>query len=269
MTSIASAAVLAATLAAAPALAAPVLPAFDPGAFTPGRAIDNPYFPVLPGPARAYQGTDEDGLTERSVVSFAGPGRTLLGVETTALRDRETLDGVLFEETLDYYAQDDAGNVWYMGEDTTNYRYDADGNFVGTDTASAWLAGENGAEPGYVMPGEPVVGLAYYQEFAAADAALDAAEIFALGRTVEVAGVIYEDVLVTLEGTELEPDLRELKSYAPGIGLILVEEDLDEDLADPALRLELTDTVAPVPLPGALPMLLAGLGALALWRRGA
>ena len=265
----AAAPALASLVLALPAAAAPVLPAFDPAAFAPGTAIDNPYFPVLPGQSLAYGGTDADGVTERSVQSYAGAGKTLLGIPTTAVRDRETQDGVLVEETLDYYAQDLAGNVWYFGEDTTNYRYDEEGDFLGTDTDSAWLAGQNGAEPGYIMPSDPEVGFNYYQEFARADEALDQATIFALGQSVTIGLRAFEDVLVTFETTELEPDAAELKYYAPGLGQILVEEDVDQAFQNPELSLELVaiggPEVAPIPLPAGQPLLagaLAGLAAL-------
>ena len=56
----------------------------------------------------------------------------------------------------------------------------------------------------------------------------------------------YNNVLKVLETSELIPDLREFKYYAPGQGLILLEEGLSADLSNPTGRLEL---VSEVPLP--------------------
>ncbi len=131
---------------------------------------------------------------------------------------------------------------------------------------SAWLAGANGALPGLAMPAAPGLGDAYYQEFAEADGALDAAMVAALGGSLDLGWGSFDDVLVTLETTALEPDAREFKSYAPGVGLIRVEEGLSPDLTDPELTVGL---LAPVPLPAALPLLLAGLAGLGLLRRRA
>jgi hypothetical protein len=246
-----------------PGSAAPILPDFGLATFLTGTPIDNPYFPVVPGPARAYQGENDDGV-EGFKLTFGGPGKVLLGVETTTLLDRATEDGVLVEETFDYYAQDTDGNVWYMGEDVINYRYDDDGNFLGTDSESAWLAGENGALPGFIMPAVLTVGANYYQEFAADDDALDQATIIALGATVDLGWKIFDDVLVTLETSELDLDAREFKYFAPSFGLIRAEEGLSPDLTDPEL---VVDLLAPVPLPAALPLLLASLAGFGLVRR--
>ncbi len=259
-------AALAALALAAPAAAAPVSPDFDAAVFEPGAAIDNPYFPVRPDAVSAYEGTDDDGATERAVQSTVGAGPELLGVRTTSVRDRVTVDGVVVEDTFDYFAQDAAGAVWYFGEDVTNYRYDAEGTLMGTDTASAWLSGENGARPGTIMPADPEVGFGYYQEFAEADEALDQGTIFATGQTVTIGLGTYDDVLAIIETNPFEPDLRELKYYAPGQGLILAEEDLDEGFSNPGLRLELVE-VAPVPLPAGLPLLGGALAGLAALRR--
>lgn len=256
------------TLLAPPALASPVLPDFGAATFVDGAPIDNTWFPIVPGLRLIYEGAGEDDgepFTQRSIQRPAGRGPTLLGVQTSAVLDREMVNGVTIEETLDYYAQDTTGNVWYLGEKVKNYRYDDDGNFLGTDSASAWLSGVNGALPGVIMPASPFVGYNYYQEYAPADDALDQATIWALGGDVDG----YSNVLVTFETTELDPDAREFKYYAPGLGLFRVDEDLDEEFADPELIVRLT-SVAPVPLPAALPLLaaaLAGLVAAARRRR--
>ncbi len=75
-------------------------------------------------------------------------------------------EGVLVEDTFDWYAQDTAGNVWYLGELATNYEYDNKGNFIGTNNDGSWEAGVDGALPGYAIEANPQVGDNYFQEFA-------------------------------------------------------------------------------------------------------
>ena len=52
---------------------------------------------------------------------------------------------------VDYYAQDQAGNVWYLGEDVINYRYDDEGVFTGVDDAGSFRAGVDGALGGELL----------------------------------------------------------------------------------------------------------------------
>ena len=245
------------TLAAAPpARAAPVLPDFSPDDFEPGAAIDNPYYPLAPGTERRYEAdvTDpETGEVTREVnrVLVTGETRQVGGVTARVVRDRAFEDGVLVEDTFDYFAQDRAGNVWYLGEDTTSFDYDDDGNVVGTSTAGSWHAGVNGARPGFIMPAAAnrTVGFNYYQEFAQQDQALDQAQILSLDETVTVPVGTFSDVVQTRETSELEQDFLENKFYAPGVGEVLVWEDIDE-AGVPLNRIPLV-SVTVIPLPPA------------------
>lgn len=67
--------------------------------------------------------------------------------------------GKLAEQTFDYCAQDDRGNVWYLGEDTREFK---SGGRI--DRSGSWLAGRNGAKPGLIMEAYPRVPDAYRQE---------------------------------------------------------------------------------------------------------
>ena len=218
---------------------------------------------------RIYTATDAQGhpVDERFELKRAGAGPTILGVATTQRRDRAFEDGLLVEDTFDFYAQDAAGNVWYFGEDVTNYVYDAGGNLIGTNSSSAWRAGVNGALPGFAMPATQTLGQSYYQEFAAADGALDQAETSATGLTVIAGDMSFSDVVRVYETSALEPDAREFKYYAPGVGLILAEEGLNANRLNPELTLALTTTA--VPEPSSALLLLLGLPLVAAWRRKA
>ena len=47
--------------------------------------------------------------------------RVIAGITARVVRDTVTEKGELVEDTFDWYAQDRAGNVWYLGEDTKEY----------------------------------------------------------------------------------------------------------------------------------------------------
>ncbi|ARE38868.1 hypothetical protein RGUI_0727 [Rhodovulum sp. P5] len=182
------------------------------------------------------------------------------------IRDSAYENDVLIEDTYDYYAADTSGNVWYFGEDVVNYYYDDDGNLIGTDDHSAWIAGENGALPGWMMPATPTLGLSYYQEYAAADEALDEALVYAVDQDVEIPGLgWFEDVIIMYETTAIDPSLREFKYYAPGIGKIRADEGLNENLTDPDVIFYLQPGA--VPVPASLPLVLSAIGAFALSSR--
>lgn len=255
-------------LTAATAGAVTVLPNFDAASFVRGAPIDNPYLPWRVGArsAQVAQGVDDDGeaFEERDVQRVIGPGPDILGVRTTKVLDRAFEDGILAEKTHDFYAQDSDGNVWYMGEDTVAYEYNDAGMLIGTSTEGSWRAGLNGALPGFAMPVRTDLGFAYYQEFATKDGALDEAETVGLLDALKVGDTLYRHVLKTLETTAAEPDSREFKYYAPGVGLIRVEEGLDENLANPDVTF---DRVSTVPLPPGLLLLMSAVGGLLFVRR--
>ena len=81
----------------------------DPANFV--SAIDNPYNPRLPGMKWVYEGKTANG-TERAVIEILSETREVMGVQTTIMHDSVYLDGVLTEDTLDWFAQDKDGNVW-------------------------------------------------------------------------------------------------------------------------------------------------------------
>lgn len=260
---IACATVAGAILAPLPAVAVPVLPDFGAASFTPGQPVDNPYFPLLSTGTRTYVAVDPqtgEPADERFELTNIGLGPIILGVQTSIQRDRAFEEGRLVEDTFDYFAQDDAGNVWYFGEDVTNYIYGDEGNLIGTNNESAWRAGVNGALPGFIMPADLDIGFNYFQEFAPNDDALDQGTIFALGLTIDG----FTDVLQIFETSEIEPNLREFKYYAPGTGLIRADEDLDESLQNPELIFRLQPASVPAP---AASFLLLGLGAILARRR--
>jgi hypothetical protein len=221
--------------------AAPVLPDFSPANFTPGAPIDNPFLPWTPGTRLRYAAnvTDDEGQTvlaedEDFVTSDF---ETIAGVQARVVHARSWEDGVQIEDTRDFYAQDNAGNVWYMGEDTKSFERDDQGNIISTDTTGSWRAGVDGAKPGFAMPADHTIGFNYFQENAPNNGALDQATILSTTETVSTPAGDFSDVLKTQEETELEPGAVEFKYYASGIGQVLAEEDVVDGV--PQARFEL------------------------------
>jgi hypothetical protein len=123
--------------------------------------IDNPFFPLVPNTTYVYLGTKE-GSVERDEFQVTRRTKKIAGVTCREVRVQAYLDGVLAEDTLDWFAQDKQENVWYFGEDTKEL--DANGNVISTE--GSWQAGVNGAQPGIVMEADPRIGDTYQQEFA-------------------------------------------------------------------------------------------------------
>ena len=189
-------------------------PPIDPVNFV--ATIDNPLFPLTPGTTFIYEGQTAAGL-EHDEFAVTHNTRTILGVTCVEVHDTVTTGGVLTEDTLDWFAQDSTGNVWYFGE---NSKQLADGLTVGLE--GSWTGGVDGAEPGIVMEAHPAVGDFYRQEFLLKDAE-DLAEVTSVDESVTLAShMTFDHCLKTTETSPLEPDALENKLYAPGVGNVLV-----------------------------------------------
>jgi hypothetical protein len=208
------------------------LPDISAAEFQTGAPIDNPFFPLPPGTIFSYGGTkiDEDTgevAVERNNVFVTFETQEIASATTKVVRNTEYANGVLVEDTIDRYAQDTEGNVWYFGEVTFSFEYDDEGNFVETSTEGSWEAGVDGAQPGHIMPADPGFGAGYFQEFAPG-VAEDEAIVVGVDQEVTIGLGEFDGVLQTLDTTALEPDMAEYKYYAPGVGQVL-EEALDEE----------------------------------------
>jgi hypothetical protein len=185
----------------------------DPADFTAGS--DHRYFPLEPGRQWTYREV-EDGATLEVVVTVSSETYTVAaGVEARVVRDTVTEDGELIEDTLDWYAQDSDGNVWYLGEQTAEFE-----NGKLATREGSFEAGKDGAQAGIIMPAEPVAGMAYRQEYLAGEAE-DNGAVLATGQQVETEAGHWDDALLTADSITLEPDVLEYKIYAPDVGLAL------------------------------------------------
>jgi hypothetical protein len=188
----------------------------DPADFT--LQIDNPYLPLRPGSRWVYRETTTKGDRQKAVVTVTRKTKKIAnGVTARVVTDIATAHGKRVEVTDDWYAQDKAGNVWYLGESVRNYR---NGKLV--DREGSFEAGVRGAQAGVAMPAQPRPGQAYRQEYAKGKAEDTGAIVARGGDRVQVpAGFFAKDVLVTRDLAPTEPKTEELKFYVRGIGEVL------------------------------------------------
>lgn len=201
------------------------------------EAVTNAWFPLEPGTTWEYEGETEDG-TETTTVEVLSEIREVNGVEATVVHDRVYLDGELVEDTYDWYAQDLAGNVWYVGEESEELE---GGEVVSTE--GSWEWGIDGALPGIIMWADPEDHLdeEYRQEFYEGEAE-DWGKVVGLDESVEVPFGSFDGCLRTEDwsGVEGRSASLEEKYYCPSVGTVL-----EVPVADPDERVELIDMTAP------------------------
>jgi hypothetical protein len=174
----------------------------------------NPYFPLQAGYQTTFQGV-RTGQSVELVITVLHETLTIGGVETRIVDEREWANGELVEVSRNYYAIDvKTHDVYYFGEDVDIYKK---GQPVTHD--GSWRHGVKGAHFGLMMPGAPAVGMRYYQE-QAPDIAMDRAEITSVTDNVTTPAGAFVRCVTTLETSPLEKTTREIKNYAPGLGLV-------------------------------------------------
>jgi hypothetical protein len=162
-----------------------------------------------------YRGV-KDGEQSREIMVATSKTKTIQGVACTVVSDKLYLSGELEERTLDYYAQDKDGNVWYFGEDTAELK--PDGSVKTTE--GSWLTGRDGAQAGIFMPAHPEVGESFRQEYLKGQAE-DHFRILSLNETVKTPGASSDQAMLTMEWTPIEPNVIDHKYYVKGIGTVL------------------------------------------------
>ena len=203
----------------------------DPADFV--AVIDNQFLPLPVGGKWTYTETDEEGNQQTVIVEVTDQTRQILGITAVVVHDQVKEGDAVVEDTFDWYAQDSAGNVWYLGEDTKEFE---DGQVSSTE--GSWEAGVDGAQPGVIMPANPQVGMTYRQEYLQGEAE-DTGAVISVGDLVGVSGNAYSGVVVTREVTALEPDVVEYKFYAPGVGVVLELAVSPEITREELIKLEL------------------------------
>lgn len=187
-------------------------PSIDPADFV--AHVDNPLWPLKPGTTFHYVGTrGKTSQTDDEVVTQET--KRILGIRCTVVRDTVSEHGRPIERTLDFYAQDKDGNVWYLGEDSFERQH---GRFV--RASDSWRSGVDGAKPGILIPADPRPGDRYRQEYYPPGEALDEAHVLGERGPVKVPYGRFRQALVTSEFSPLEPQTEE-KYYVAGVGEVL------------------------------------------------
>jgi hypothetical protein len=176
---------------------------------------------MKPGTRLTYQGTtiEDDGtaVPHKVVITITDLTKVISGIRSVVSWDLDYSDGQLVEAEVAFFAQDNDGTVWRIGEYPEEYE---DGKFV---TAPAWLHGFEGAVAGIEMRAKPDPGTpSYSQGWAPAVNFTDRGQVDQVGQKTCVPVKCYEDVLVIAEVSGAEKDAQQLKYFARAVGNISV-----------------------------------------------
>lgn len=196
-----------------------VVPGFDGSRFTHPTKIDNRFFPLVPGTQFRYDGFADLGdglLPHRNIFTVTDLTKVVDGVQSRVIWDRDYSNGELVEAELALFAQDDAGNVWALGEYPEEYE---NGKFSGAP--DVWVAGLTGTRPGIAMLAKPRLGVDYSQGLAPSIDFADRATVSREHARVCVPVDCFDGVLVNNEYDASAPSGgHQLKYYAPDVGNI-------------------------------------------------
>ena len=199
----------------------PELKEFDAANFGMSTVIDNAWYPLLPGTKWVYEGTTTEGdevIPHRIEFTVTDLTKEIQGVRTVVAWIEDFSDGELVEKEIAFYAQDNDGNVWYLGEHPEEYE---DGRLIAAPT---WIAGYAGAKAGIKMwadPYRPELPV-YYQGWAPAVEWSDYAQVDGVAQETCVPVGCYNYLLVLAESSLDEVGIYQIKSYALGVGEVRV-----------------------------------------------
>lgn len=191
-------------------------PSADPADFRTG--IDNPWLPLAPGSTWEYDVNGAGSGAGSRTVTVATAPEEVGGIEATAVRTVERDNqGRVGVDASEWFAQDRAGNVWKLGEETKER------SRAGLVVTVSWRAGDGGARAGVVMLAKPRAGDGYQQELAPGTAE-DRSLVVALDADVTVPCGTYDEVLETEDTSELTPSVETQRYYVRGVGLVQESE---------------------------------------------
>jgi len=184
--------------------------------FTHPRDITNPYLPLAYLKQDILEGKEEGHAIriERTVKPKLNKSFKIGGQKVNALvvEDREYEDGKIAEVAIDYFAQDDLGTVYYLGEDVDEYK---DGKMAGHE--GSWLFGVHTQKLGVILPAHPAVGDKFKSEDVS-DTIHEEDEVLSTSETVTCPAGTYEKCVKVKE--TLADGKTEYKFYAPGVGVV-------------------------------------------------
>jgi hypothetical protein len=183
--------------------------------------VDNRFFPLEPGTTLVYEGEENDPDTGETVElrvesKVLEETDTIDGIEVRAVQVMDFEDGELVESTLDYYAQNKDGTVYYLGERVDDYE---DGEVVGH--GGQWVAGEGDAQAGIFMPANPQAGDEFEQENAPG-VAEDTSKVVAVDESIETPAGSFTGCIKTEDFDPIGGG-TETKLYCPDVGLVREE----------------------------------------------
>jgi hypothetical protein len=172
------------------------------------------YMILQPGRRAEYQ--SKDG---KLIITVLPETKTVDGVETAVVEERESEKGKLTEVSRNFFALNPkTGDVYYFGEEVDEYK---DGKVAGHK--GAWISGVNGAHFGMMIPGQPRAGQRFQSEVAP-KVAMDRCEVKDTNAKVSTPLLgTFSGCLKIDETTPLEKGISH-KVYAPNVGLIEDDE---------------------------------------------
>jgi hypothetical protein len=190
--------------------------------FSSPTKIDNRWNPLIPGTQFTLNGVADRGgglLPHEVVTTVTDLTKVVDGVRAVVILERDLNEGEVQEAELNFQAQDNGANIWNLGEYPEEYE---NGKFHAAP--DVWIAGQEEAQPGNSMIGNPQLGTPeYLQGWAPEIEFLDCATVSKMQQRTCVPAGCYEDVMITDERSPLEPDSgHQLKYYAPGVGNVQV-----------------------------------------------
>jgi len=204
---------------------------------------ENPFFILKPGYQIVLESDDERSvetvLRDKKKIYLNGRKIKTRVLEERAFEwDEEEADWVTIEISLNWFAICKKTNaVYYFGELSRDCDLEETGGFDPTDDtkclngedaeeSGSWEAGVDGAMPGVIMPGTPLLGAKYFQEIAPPDA-VDRGEIAAMGLEVDLPAGDWSGCIKIFD-TNPTPDGEcgedDAKLYCPGVGLVQDQE---------------------------------------------
>lgn len=191
--------------------------------------VGNAWFPLKPGTQLVFEGSALDGeerVYRRAVWIVTDLVKTIDGVRSAVIWERDFVNDELVESELALFAQDRAGNVWHNGEYPEEYE---EGKFIG---APAWFHGVQGAYAGIVMHANPRAGTTDYQQGYAPPPLnwVDRGQVRKKTVMTCVPAGCYHALLIR-EFETGKPEAYQLKYYGKGVGNVRVgwEGSNDED----------------------------------------
>jgi len=204
---------------------------FDPANFDADSAtVDNPWFPLEPGTHYVWEGRafDDDGQRIVRRVEFVVTDLTKVigGVRAVVGWDRDYNDDRLGESELIFYAQDEDGNVWHLGEYVEHWE---EGEL---DGGRLWVVGDpKGAMAGIAMHAEPATWTPEYSQGFVPPPWFwdDHARVSDVGVRTCVPVDCYDDAIVIEEFEPRFPGAVQLKYYARGVGGVRIGWSGDDE----------------------------------------